>query len=140
MRTLKDCVFPSCTSVLLSLLSYYAISYHAISFATMLSLVFFHFYFCSTFFSFYFVILISYLLEHGKELSLLTFRTEDGTCLSSIESKKSQYWLALSTDENSETLESSAIDDGLSQLAMFLTVLYMVEGLETEMLKYGLMQ
>ena len=34
-----------------------------------------------------------------------------------------------------ETLESSAIKDGRSILAMFLTVLYKVEGLETETLK-----
>ena len=33
------------------------------------------------------------------------------------------------------TLESSAINDGWSMLAMFLTVLYKVEGLETEILK-----
>ena len=49
--------------------------------------------------------------------------------------KKSQNWFAFSTDENSETLESSAINDGRSMLAMFLTVLYKVEGLETEILK-----
>ena len=34
-----------------------------------------------------------------------------------------------------EALEISAINDGRSMLAMFLAVLYMVEGLETEMLK-----
>ena len=33
-----------------------------------------------------------------------------------------------------KTLESSAINDGLSMLAMFLTVLYELEGLETESL------
>ena len=32
-------------------------------------------------------------------------------------------------------MESSAINDGRSMLAMFLTVLYKVEGLETEILK-----
>ena len=48
----------------------------------------------------------------------------------------SQYWLDFSTDENSETLESSVIDDGRSKLDMFLAVLYMIEGLETETLKY----
>ena len=32
-------------------------------------------------------------------------------------------------------LESSAINDGRSMLAMFLTVLYEVDGLETETLK-----
>ena len=42
---------------------------------------------------------------------------------------KSQNWFAFSTDE---TLESSAIDNGRSMLAMFVTVLYTVEGLETE--------
>ena len=47
--------------------------------------------------------------------------------------KKSQNWFAFSTDENSETLESSAINDGRSMLAMFLTVLYKVEGFSTEM-------
>ena len=49
--------------------------------------------------------------------------------------KKSQNWFAFSTDENSETLESSAINDVRSMLAMFLTVQYKVEGLETETLK-----
>ena len=49
--------------------------------------------------------------------------------------KKSQNWFALSTDKNSETLESSAINDGRKMLAMFLTVLYKVEGLENETLK-----
>ena len=44
-------------------------------------------------------------------------------------------WLAFSTEENSETLESSAINDGRSIIAMFLTVLYKVEGLETETIK-----
>ena len=34
-----------------------------------------------------------------------------------------------------KALESSAINDGRSMLAMFLTVLYKVEGLETEILK-----
>ena len=48
---------------------------------------------------------------------------------------KSQNWFAFSTDENSETLESAAINDGRSMLAMFLTVLYKLEGLETEILK-----
>ena len=38
------------------------------------------------------------------------------------------------------TLESSAINDGRSMLAMFLTLLYEVEGLETETLKYDLVQ
>ena len=46
--------------------------------------------------------------------------------------KKSQYWFAFSTDENSKKLESSALNDGRSMLAMFLTVLNKVEGLETE--------
>ena len=58
-----------------------------------------------------------------------------GACLSSTVRKKSQNWFAFSTDEVSETLESSAINDGRSMLAMFLTVLYNLEGLETEILK-----
>ena len=53
-----------------------------------------------------------------------------GECLSSSVCKKSQYWFAFSTDENSETLERSAINDGRSMLAMFQTVLYKVEGIE----------
>ena len=60
---------------------------------------------------------------------------QGGACISSTVHKKSQNWFAFSTDENSETLESSAINDGRSMLAMFLTVLYKVEGLETETLK-----
>ena len=60
-------------------------------------------------------------------------------CLSNIVDmcihSKSQNWFAFSTDENSETLECSAIYDGRSMLAMFLTFLYKVEGLETETLK-----
>ena len=47
----------------------------------------------------------------------------------------SQNWFAFSTDENAETLESSAIKDGRSMLAMFLTVLYEVVGIETVTLK-----
>ena len=65
---------------------------------------------------------------------------EGGACLSSTVRKKSQNWFAFSTDENSETLESSAINDGRSMLAMFITVLYEVEGLETEILKLDLVQ
>ena len=45
--------------------------------------------------------------------------------------KLSQNLFAFSTDENSETLESSAINDGRSMLAMFLAVLYEVEGVES---------
>ena len=44
----------------------------------------------------------------------------------------SQSWFASSTDENSETLESSALNDGRSMLAMFLTILHKAYGLETE--------
>ena len=54
--------------------------------------------------------------------------------------KKSQNWFAFSTDENSNALDSSAINDGRSILAMFLTVLYEVEGLENDALKLDLMQ
>ena len=52
-----------------------------------------------------------------------------------VSAQKVTNWFAFSTDENSETLESSAINDGRSMLAMFQTVLYKVEGLETEILK-----
>ena len=62
----------------------------------------------------------------------MTFRREWGACISSTVRKKSQYWFAF---QQKKTLESSAINDGRSMLAMFLTVLYMVEGIETETLK-----
>ena len=65
----------------------------------------------------------------------MTFRREWGACLSNTVRKKSHNWIAFSTDENSETLERSAINDGRSMLAMFLSVLYEVEGFETETLK-----
>ena len=65
----------------------------------------------------------------------MTFRREGDACLSSTVRKKSQYCFAFSTDENSEALESSTINDGRSKLAMLITVLYMVEGLDTETLK-----
>ena len=61
----------------------------------------------------------------------MTFRREGGACLSSTVRKESHYWFTFSADENSETPESSAINDGRSMLAIFLTVLYKVEGLET---------
>ena len=64
-----------------------------------------------------------------------SFPQRRGACLSITVRKKSQNWLAFSTDENSERLESSAINVGRSMLAIFLTVLYKVEGLETETLK-----
>ena len=57
----------------------------------------------------------------------MTFRREGGACLCSAVHKKSQNWIAFSTDEDSEKLYCSAIQDGRSMLAMFLTVLYMVE-------------
>ena len=65
----------------------------------------------------------------------MTFRREGDACLSNAVRKKSQYCFAFSTDENSETLESSAINEGRSMIAMFLTVLYKVQDLETETLK-----
>ena len=58
-----------------------------------------------------------------------------GACLSSTVRIESQYWFAFSTDENTETLESSAIKDGRLILSMFLSVLYVAEGFETETLK-----
>ena len=60
------------------------------------------------------------------------FLQRRGACLSSTVRKKSQNWFAFSTDENSETLESSAMNYRRSMLAMFLTVLCEVEGLGTE--------
>ena len=65
----------------------------------------------------------------------MAFCREGGACLSSTVCIYPQYWFAFSTDENSETLESSALYDGRSMLAMFLAVLYKVEGLDTETLK-----
>ena len=65
----------------------------------------------------------------------MTFRREGGACLSSTVRKVSKNWFAFSTYVSSETLESSAINDGRSMLAMFLAVMYRVEGLETETLK-----
>ena len=58
----------------------------------------------------------------------MTFCREGDACLSSIVRKKSPNWFAFSTDEKSETLESSAINDWRSMLAMFLTVPHKVEG------------
>ena len=58
-----------------------------------------------------------------------------GACLSSTVSKMSQNWSAFPTDENSEKMESPAINDGRSMLAMMPTVLYGVDGLDTETLK-----
>ena len=52
-----------------------------------------------------------------------------------VQCAKSHSTGSYSTDANSETLESSTINDGRPMLAMFLTVLYKVEGLETETLK-----
>ena len=57
-----------------------------------------------------------------------------------VQCAKSQHCFAFSTDENSETLEILAINDGRSVLAMFLTVLYKVESLETKTFKYNLVQ
>ena len=66
----------------------------------------------------------------------MTFHREGGVCLSSTVLKKSQNWFAFSTNENSETLESSVLNYGRSMLAMFRTVLYKVEGIETETLNH----
>ena len=73
--------------------------------------------------------------NHGEELWFMTFGREGGACLSRAVCKESQNWFSFSTDETSEALESSAINDGWSILAMFLTFLCKVEGLETETLK-----
>ena len=63
------------------------------------------------------------------------FPQRRGACLSSTVRKKSHNWFASSTDENAETPEASAIKDGRSMLAMFLTVLYKVDALKTVTLK-----
>ena len=68
---------------------------------------------------------------------IYNFPQNRGACLSSTVPKKSMYWFVFSTDENYETLESSVMNDGR---LMFLTVLYRVEGIETETLKQDLMQ
>ena len=68
------------------------------------------------------------------------FPQRKGACLSSTVRKKSQNWLAFSTDENSETLESSAINDVRSMLAMLHTVMYILGGIETKTLKWDLVQ
>ena len=47
----------------------------------------------------------------------MIFRREGGACLTSTVRKESQYLFVFSTDENFETLESSAINDGRSMLA-----------------------
>ena len=54
-----------------------------------------------------------------------------------------QYYtrlVAFSTVVHSDNLESSAINDGRSIFAMYLSVLHVVEGLETETMKKDLMQ
>ena len=63
------------------------------------------------------------------------FPQRRGCMLISYSAKKSQYWFAFSADEHSGTLESSALNDGRSMLAMFLAVLNKLEGIETETLK-----
>ena len=47
--------------------------------------------------------------------------------------KTSRCWFAFSTEESSETLESLALEDARSMLAMFLAILYMLDvlGIET---------
>ena len=57
-----------------------------------------------------------------------------------VQYTKSQNWFAFSTDVNSDTQESSVLTDVRLMLAVFLTALYMAEGLETGTLKYDLMQ
>ena len=54
------------------------------------------------------------------------FPQRRGRILSSTVRKKSRNWSTFSTNENSETLESSSLNDGRSMFAMFLTVLYKV--------------
>ena len=70
----------------------------------------------------------------------MTYCREGGACISRTMRKFSQYWFAFSTNENCETLESSAMNDGRSILTMFITVQYMVEGLFTETMMWDLRQ
>ena len=70
--------------------------------------------------------------NHGEELWVISFCREGGGCLSSTVRKKSQNGLPF---QQLKTQKSSAKNDGRSMLAMFLTVLHRVEGLETGTLK-----
>ena len=63
------------------------------------------------------------------------FPQRRGYILMYYSAQKVREMVCISTDENSQTLESSAINDGRLMLAMCLIVMYMVEGLETETLK-----
>ena len=65
---------------------------------------------------------------------LSNFLQRRSACLSSTLSKNSHNCFVFSTNENSETLKSSAINER-SMLATFLTILCVLEGLETETLK-----
>ena len=49
--------------------------------------------------------------------------------------RKSQNYNTLSTIENFEMLESLTINDGQSMFEIFITVLYVIKGLEKETLK-----
>ena len=62
--------------------------------------------------------------NHGEEMWYVALSGEGGAWLSSTLRNTSQYWFAFSTDEDSDALEISAINDGRSMLDMFLTVLY----------------
>ena len=64
----------------------------------------------------------------------MTFRREGGACISSSMRKKSQNWFDFSTEENSVALDISALNNGRSILAMFLTVLYKEDCIGTETL------
>ena len=64
---------------------------------------------------------MSYDLQQSRECMLIYYSAQ-----------KVREMVCISTDENSQTLESSAINDGRLMLAMFLTVMYKVEGLETK--------
>ena len=52
-----------------------------------------------------------------------------------VQSASSENGFVFSMNENIETLESTAINDGQSMLAMFPTSLYVIEGLETATLQ-----
>ena len=81
--------------------------------------------------------------NNGKDIKVMT--VENVTPLSASRciqlSGNNSMAIQVKTVENvTITLDSSSINDGRSLLAMFLTVLYEVEGLETEALKQDIVQ
>ena len=63
----------------------------------------------------------------GKVSTRVNLSAEKGGIHLCTVRKKSRNWFYIPTDENTETLEISAINYVPSMLAMFLTVLYVLE-------------